>query len=53
MNGNQFGQVHVSLAKANTVDKSHSSIESAEQGIIMKLEPLCGTYQGPVGHRIP
>ena len=45
MNRNQFGQVHVSLANAETVDKSHdSSIESAEQGIIMKWLQLflCG-----------
>ena len=34
MNRKQFGQV--SLANARTVDKSHSSIESAEQGIVMK-----------------
>ena len=34
MNRNQFGQV--SLANAKTVDKSHSSIESAEQGVVMK-----------------
>ena len=34
MNKNQFGQV--SLANAKTVDKSHSSIESAEQGIVRK-----------------
>ena len=34
MNRNQFGQV--SLANAKTVDNSHNSIESAEQGIIMK-----------------
>ena len=34
MTSNQFGQV--SLANAKTVDKSHSGIESAEQGIVMK-----------------
>ena len=31
---NDFGQV--SLAIAKTVDKSHSSIEGAEQGIVME-----------------
>ena len=35
MNRNQ-----VSLAKAKTVDKSHSGIKSAEQGIVMKLLTL-------------
>ena len=34
MNSNQFGQAL--LANAKTVDKSHSSIENAEQGIVMK-----------------
>ena len=34
MKSNQFGQV--SLANAKTVNKSHSSIEGAEQGIAMK-----------------
>ena len=34
MNRDQLRQV--SLDKAKTVDKSHSSIESAEQGIVRK-----------------
>ena len=34
MNRKQFGQV--SVANANTVDKSHSSIESAAERIVMK-----------------
>ena len=34
MNSNQFGQV--SLANTKAVDKSRKSIESAEQGIVMK-----------------
>ena len=34
MNRNQFGQV--SLVNAKTEDKSQSSIEKAEQGIVMK-----------------
>ena len=34
MNRKQFGQV--SLAKAKTVDKSHSSIQNAPEGIVMK-----------------
>ena len=34
MNMNQFGQV--SLANIKTVDKSHSSVKSVEQGIVMK-----------------
>ena len=35
MNRKQFGQV--SLAKSQTVDKSHSGIKSAAEGIVMKL----------------
>ena len=34
MNSDRFGQV--SQANAKTVDKSHSSIKSVVQGIVMK-----------------